>query len=69
MALGERERRNENGAGSAGGSADGAAGGGDLPRLWREGQGFASTGQDAINRALSGDSDKFLQATRQTGGQ
>jgi len=69
MALGERERRQENSAGPAGGSADGATGGGDLQRLWREGQGFASAGQDAINRALSRDSGKFLHATRQTGGQ
>lgn len=33
------------------------------------GQSFLAAGADAIQRALSGDSEKFLASTRQQGGQ
>ena len=42
---------------------------GNLRRTRLAGQSFLSAGADAIQRALSGDSEKFLAATRQQGGQ
>ena len=62
-----RERNNEqrrmNGPGASGG------GGGDLDALRAAGQNFLAAGDEAIRRALSGDSEAFLRANRQRGGQ
>jgi hypothetical protein len=41
----------------------------NLRRARLAGQTFLAAGADAIQRALSGDSEKFLAATRQQGGQ
>jgi hypothetical protein len=41
----------------------------NLRRMRLAGQGFLSAGADAIQKALSGDSESFLAATRQQGGQ
>mgnify|MGYP001078571094 CR=1 FL=1 len=41
----------------------------DLERARRLADEWLSAADDAIRRALSGDSEKFLQATRQSGGQ
>jgi len=41
----------------------------DLQQARLAGQSFLAAGADAIQRALSGDSEKFLAATRQQGGQ
>lgn len=41
----------------------------NLRRMRLAGQGFLSAGADAIQKALSGNSQSFLAATRQQGGQ
>lgn len=41
----------------------------NLQRVRLAGQSLLAAGADAIERALSGDSEKFLAATRQQGGQ
>ena len=43
--------------------------GGALDQMAQQAATFASAGQAIINAALSGDSQAFLQATRQSGGQ
>ena len=45
------------------------AGGGNLNGLRQAGENFWAAGDDAIARALSGNSEAFLAATRQEGGQ
>lgn len=45
------------------------AGGEDLERLRAVGEDFLAAGDEAIRRALSGDSERFLRANRQRGGQ
>jgi hypothetical protein len=63
-----RERLNDelsrNDAGSCAES-----GGGNLESLRAAGRDFLTAGSDAINRALSGDSEAFLKASEQQGGQ
>jgi len=41
----------------------------NLRRMRLAGQGLLAAGADAIQKALSGDSESFLAATRQQGGQ
>jgi len=43
--------------------------GGELERLSQAGNDLLAAGDEAIRRALSGDSVKFLQANRQQGGE
>lgn len=45
------------------------AGGGNLPDLTQQAENFSAAGDDAIARALSGDSTAFLSAVRQSGGE
>lgn len=45
------------------------SGGGDLNELRRAGEDLLAAGDEAIRRALSGDSEAFLRANRQQGGQ
>lgn len=40
-----------------------------LDRLRAAGEGFLAAGDEAIRRALSGDSEAFLRANRQRGGE
>ena len=47
----------------------GAAGAGRLEELRRAGEELLAAGDDAIRRALSADSEAFLRANRQEGGQ
>ena len=47
----------------------GAAPGGNLAQLKLAGEALLAAGADAINRALSSDSEKFLEANTQQGGQ
>jgi len=47
----------------------GDAGGGGLEALAQEGAAFLAAGHDIINAALSGDSQAFLEANRQRGGE
>lgn len=66
--MSERERRRDSETGSAGG--DGApASGGNLGELRRAGEDLLAAGDEAIRRALSSDSEGFLRANRQEGGQ
>ena len=44
-------------------------GGNNLDELRRAGEALLAAGDDAIRRALSGDSEGFLRANRQQGGQ
>ena len=45
------------------------AGGGALDELAQQGSALASAGHDIINAALSGNSEAFLSANRQMGGE
>ena len=47
----------------------GAGPGGNLAELRSAGEALLAAGADAINRALSSDSEKFLEANTQHGGQ
>lgn len=62
-----RERSNE--GMPSGSGAGGADDGGNLDRLRDDGERFLAAGDAAIRRALSGDSEAFLRANRQRGGQ
>jgi hypothetical protein len=61
-----RERQNEH-HGPGPGSGDGGSGG--LDRLRAQGNDFLAASDEAIRRALSGDSEAFLRANHQRGGQ
>ena len=65
MRLREREPRAaaEQPAGAGGVDAGG------LEQLRRAGEEFLAAGDEAIRRALSGDSQAFLRASRQQGGE
>jgi hypothetical protein len=47
----------------------GASGDGNLTRARAAGRSLLAAGADAIQKALSGNSESFLAATRQQGGQ
>ncbi len=51
------------------GPGDPGDGGGGLDDLRLAGEAFLAAGDEAIRRALSGDSRAFLRANRQQGGQ
>jgi hypothetical protein len=55
----------------AGGDAGGAGGGpaGNLSAMQQHADQLLAAGDQAINQALSNDSEKFLTASRQQGGQ
>ncbi len=66
----ERERpRPSRDAGDHDPPAGGPADGGDIDRLRGEADRFLDAAEEAIARALSGDSEAFLQANKQRGGQ
>jgi hypothetical protein len=61
----EKERQNSNPPSGAGGGT-----GDTLGHLREQAERFLAAGDDAINRALAGsDSEAFLRANRQQGGQ
>jgi hypothetical protein len=62
----ERERHDDAAAPGAGGDC---GHGGNLDRLREEAEDLLTAGDEAIRRALSGDSEAFLRANRQQGGQ
>lgn len=64
--MGPRPERSDPPAGSAG--SDQAPGGPD-PETVRAGEELLRAGDEAIRRALSGDSQAFLRANRQSGGE
>jgi hypothetical protein len=49
--------------------AAGGSQGRDLDQVRREGEALLRAGDEAIRRGLSGDSERFLTASRQQGGQ
>ncbi len=54
------------------GNADGSgvpAGGGNLAQRRQQAAAFYAAADEAINKAVSGDSARFVQAARQEGGQ
>jgi hypothetical protein len=59
----DEQERDQPTAPAAGGA------GGNLAQLRSAGEAFLAAGTDAINRALSSDSEKFLAANTQQGGQ
>jgi len=61
-----RERPRE---GHEGGRQGGGEGGDELSELRHQAEEFLAAGDEAIHRALSGDSEAFLRASRQHGGQ
>jgi len=63
-----RDRQNEPATQPQGGAPSGP-GAGNLDRVREVGQSLFQAADDAIDRALSGDSLAFLQATHQDGGQ
>ena len=67
--MSERERFHENGDAGAGADGGGAPGGGNLEDARRSGEELLAAGDEAIRRALSGDSQAFLRANKQEGGQ
>ena len=65
-----RERADrEDHASSRNAPAAGDAGSGNLTGMRAEAQSLLAAGDAAINRALSRDSEEFLRANRQQGGQ
>jgi len=65
-----RERTNEAQRSNPAGPNPGAEGeGGELDALRAQGAAFLAAGNQIIDAALSGDSQGFLQANRQQGGQ
>ena len=66
--MSNRERRREPERLAAGPVA-GADGDDSLESIRAAGAEFLRAGRDAIQRALSGDSEAFLEANRQQGGQ
>ena len=64
-----RERTNETPQPHAGGGTGPGANGGELEQLTAQAAAFLAAGNQIIDAALSGDSQAFLQANRQQGGQ
>ncbi|HSB09191.1 MAG TPA: hypothetical protein VLM38_06740 [Blastocatellia bacterium] len=64
-----RERIDDDRNRQAGDPADNGPADVNLGRARLAGQGLLAAGADAIQKALSGDSESFLAATRQQGGQ
>jgi hypothetical protein len=67
MRLRQRPRERDDRPG--GDSPPEAGGGSDTQRLRQAGDQFFAAAENAINRALSGDSERFNRATRQEGGE
>ncbi len=69
MSLRERLRDDIPSSGGGGTPAPPPGGNGNLGELHRAGDDLLAAGDEAIRRALSGDSEAFLRANRQRGGQ
>ena len=65
MAEKERKRSKEQGGGGPGAPKDEGA----LEEAREEGDGFLEAANAAVDRALSGNSEQFLKANRQSGGE
>jgi hypothetical protein len=66
--MSERQRYHDNDQPPSGGG-DASGGGGSLGELRRAGEDLLAAGDEAIRKALSGDSEAFLRSSRQEGGQ
>jgi hypothetical protein len=64
-----RERKREEAAGQGGGGSTGPGPQGNLESLRQAAETFLAAGDAAISKALSGNSEKFLAANRQQGGE
>jgi len=64
-----RERRSEDRDQRQAPSVPGGPEGGNLNQMRQTGESFFQAADDTITRALSGDSQAFLNAARQEGGQ
>lgn len=64
-----RERTDEDRTREAGVPSSDGEGDANLARVRLAGQSLLAAGADAIQKALSGNSESFLAATRQQGGQ
>lgn len=67
--MNERNRRNEGESPVAGGPGAGGPGDGRLQEMRSQADRLLATGDRAIHRALSRDSERFLNTSRQQGGQ
>jgi hypothetical protein len=65
----ERERRHPSERPGPEGGNGGPGDAGQLDELRRAGEDLLAAGEEAIRRALSADSEAFLRANRQEGGQ
>jgi len=65
--MSEQQRHRTDPPGDNGGNP--VTGGGNLGELHRAGDDLLAAGDEAIRRALSGNSEAFLRANRQKGGQ
>lgn len=64
-----RERNNEQQRRMPDQGGDGSSEDGELDAIRADGNSFLAAGDEAIRRALSGNSEAFLRANRQRGGQ
>jgi hypothetical protein len=64
-----RERNDRIREGRGGGPAPSDLGSGNLTEIRREARDLVAAGEEAISRALSGDSESFLRANQQQGGE
>jgi hypothetical protein len=64
-----RERTDDDRERRGGGASGEGPGDGNLTRARAAGRSLLAAGADAIQKALSGNSESFLAATRQQGGQ
>jgi len=69
MSNQERAKRRERPLAPGDGAAAGASPGSRLRETRQQAQNLLDAGDEAISRALSGDSTRFLQENRQLGGQ
>jgi hypothetical protein len=69
MTMAQGERMRDSREWEPGGDPSASLGGGDLDSLRDAGEQFLRAGDRAIEQALSGDSESFLRASRQEGGE
>jgi len=63
------KERESTGGGPGGGGSGKLPGRGNLDKFKKDAERLASAGDDALDRAMSGDSEAFLRANKQQGGE